>query len=118
MNSFIKPLTIILGVVLTLAGIAGFFVDGMLFMFEVDTTHTIVHLLSGVIALAVARNEDYAHLYLVIFGFVYGAVAVIGYLTGSAAGFFAVNDADNYLHTGIAIVCLIVGLRTGRKAGV
>ena len=111
MSSLTKTVTWILGVVLVLVGVAGFFVDGMLLIFQVDTVHNIVHLLSGVVAIAAASSsESYSRMYLIVFGLVYGAVAVIGFVTGGdILGLFSVNDADNWLHTAIAVLCLGVG---------
>lgn len=111
MSMLVKPLTWILGVVLTLVGVAGFFTDGMLLMFEVSALHNAIHILSGLVALwAAGTSHDYARSYLMIFGIVYGLVAVIGFtMGGSVLGLFMVNAADNYLHTVIAAACLIVG---------
>lgn len=114
MTSLTKSVTWILGIVLVLVGIAGFFMNPVL-IFEVDTVHNIVHLLSGVIALAAASSgERYSRMFLIVFGLVYGLVAVIGFVNGGdILGLFHGNDADNYLHTAIAVVCLGVGF--GKK---
>lgn len=111
MNSLTKSVTWILGVVFLLIGIAGFFVDGNLLGFQVDTIHNIVHILSGVVALAAASSgESYSRMYLIIFGIVYGVVTVIGFVNGGdILGLFQVNDADNYLHAAITVVALGVG---------
>ena len=112
MNLLVKPVTGILGLVLAIVGIAGFFVSGgMLLMFEVDTMHNIVHILSGVIALIAFNSSQVAsRWFLIIFGIVYGLVAVIGFaMGGDILGLFHANAADNFLHIAIAAVCLIVG---------
>jgi hypothetical protein len=116
MNLLVKPLTGILGLVLTIVGIAGFFVAGNLLGFEVDTTHNIVHLLSGLVALfAFSSSQLYSRWYLIVFGLVYGLVTVIGFtMGGDILGLFHVNAADNYLHLAIAAVCLIVGFGSGK----
>ncbi len=106
----VKSLTWILGIVLLLVGIAGFFMNPVL-VFQVDTIHNVVHLLSGIIALAAASSgESSSRLYLIIFGIVYGLVTILGFVnSGSILGLFSVNQADNYLHAAIALVCLGVG---------
>ena len=116
MSLLVKPLTGLLGVVLTIVGIAGFFVPGMLLFFEVDTIHNVIHLASGLIALfAFNSSQSYSRWYLVIFGLVYAVVTVIGFaMGGDILGIFHVNDADNYLHLGIAAVSLIVGFGSGK----
>jgi len=117
MQNFVKTVTWVLGIVLTLVGILGFFNDPVLGIFEVDGIHNVVHLLSGVIALgAAASGESYARLYLIVFGIVYGLVTVLGFvMVDNVLGLITVNTADNYLHAAIAIVCLGVGLGSGKK---
>jgi len=117
MSLLVKPLTGILGLVLTLIGVAGFFMpDGMLLVFEVDTVHNIVHLASGLVALwAFNSSQLYSRWYLIIFGLVYGLVTIIGFtMGGDILGLFHANTADNYLHFGIAAACLIVGFGSGK----
>ena len=111
MNMLVKPLTGILGLVLTIVGIAGFFVPGMLLVFEVDTIHNIIHLASGLIALfAFNSSQSASRSFLILFGLIYGAVTVIGFaMAGKILGLFMVNDADNWLHLGITAACLLVG---------
>ena len=117
MSQYIKPLTWVLGIVLTLVGVAGFFTGDMLLWFQVDTVHNVIHLLSGVVAIiAVSMSEEYAKTYLIVFGIVYALVTILGFaMGGSILGLFEVNAADNYLHLVIAAVCLVVGFG-GKKA--
>ncbi len=116
MNLLVKPLTGILGLVLTIVGIAGFFTSGMLLMFEVNMTHNIVHLASGLVGLfAFMSSQSASRTFLIVFGLVYAAVTVIGFaMGGDILGFFHANDADNFLHLAIAAVCLIVGFGSGK----
>ncbi|NOS68033.1 MAG: DUF4383 domain-containing protein [Candidatus Peribacteraceae bacterium] len=111
MGALVSPLTRILGVVFVLIGVLGFFMSSpLLGIFEVDTIHNVIHLASGVVALVVGGNHAMARLYLIIFGLVYAAVALIGYMQGTTVlGIFPVNDADNILHAVIGAACLVVG---------
>ncbi len=111
MGTLVRPVTRILGVVLVLVGILGFFMSNpLLGIFEVDMLHNIIHLASGAIALIVAGNQMMSKMFLIIFGLVYAGVALIGYVQGNTVlGLFAVNMADNILHAAIAAVCLVVG---------
>jgi hypothetical protein len=111
MTMLVKPVTFILGVVLTLVGIAGFFSGEMLLIFQVDVIHNVIHLLSGVVALwAASSGHSYSRMYLMLFGLVYGLVTVLGFtMDGNILGLFHANLEDNYLHLGIAAVSLIVG---------
>lgn len=112
MNSLVKMLTWILGIVLLLIGILGFILPSPLFgLFEVDMVHNIVHILSGVVAIiAVSTSESYARLFLIVFGIIYGVVTILGFtMGGDILGLFHANTADNYLHAGISLACLAVG---------
>ncbi|MBM3227928.1 DUF4383 domain-containing protein [Candidatus Peribacteria bacterium] len=109
MTSLVKIVTKILGIVLLLAGIAGFFVNGTLLVFEVDAVHNIVHIISGLIALVAAGTYSYARLFLIVFGIVYAVVAILGFMSGEVLGLFSVNMEDNYLHVAIAALCLVTG---------
>lgn len=106
----------VLGIVLTLLGLAGFFTDGMLLMFEVDTIHNVIHLVSGLAGLfAASKGGTYAKQYLMVFGVIYGVVAILGFAMGSPIlGLVSVNAADNYLHLAIAVVSIVVGF--GKKS--
>lgn len=116
MDSLVRPVTRVLGVVLLVVGLLGFFMSSpLLGIFEVDTLHNIIHLATGAVALIVGGNMAMSRMFLIIFGLVYGAVAVLGYMQGTnVLGLFAVNAADNVLHALIAAVCLVVGF--GSKA--
>ena len=111
MGTLVSPLTRLLGVVLVVVGLLGFVMSSpLLGIFEVDTLHNIIHLASGAIALVVGGNYGMAKMYLIIFGLIYGAVAVVGFVQGSTVlGLIGVNMADNVLHLGIAAACLVVG---------
>lgn len=114
MSFLIRPVTQLLGVVFTLVGIAGFVLGGdMVFIFEVNTVHNAVHLVTGVIALWAAMS-GHERMFLLVFGLIYAAVAVIGFLQGGdVLGLFHANDADNYLHAGVGLVGILLG--TSRK---
>lgn len=109
MSSLVRPLTQLLGVVFTLVGIAGFFMGDMVLFFEVNMLHNIVHLGTGIVALwaATAGKE---RMFLLVFGLVYALVAAVGFLQGGDIfGLFHANDADNYFHAVVAVMCIIFG---------
>jgi hypothetical protein len=102
----------ILGVVLLLVGLWGFFSSGMVLGFAVNTTHNIVHLVSGVILLwaGFGNKGASAPLWNKIFGLVYLVVAVLGLLSvGFVVDLLALNSADNWLHLVIGVVTIGVG---------
>lgn len=111
----VQTLAWVFGVVLLLIGVLGFVpgitTDGMLLgLFEVDMMHSIVHIVSGLAALAAAWGLYSARLYFQVFGVVYALVTVVGFVMGgSILGLFMVNMADNLLHLVIAAVALYAG---------
>ena len=119
----IKKLAIIIGAVFLLIGILGFIpgltpanAEGerhLLGIFEVDTIHNIVHVLSGAAAIIAGLASAYAsRLYFKIFGAVYALVTLVGMVSGSALGLFQVNGPDNFLHLALAIALLAIGFGT------
>jgi hypothetical protein len=111
----VQTLAWVFGAVFVLVGVLGFVPgitsDGhLLGIFEVDTLHNVIHLLSGVAALAAAWGMYSARVYFKVFGVVYALVTVLGFIMGgSILGLIMVNMADNILHLAIAIVALYAG---------
>ena len=112
----VKSFTLVLGVVLLGVGIWGWTTGGHdhnLIIFGINFKHNVVHILSGVVALLAAlAGAKYARLYCLIFGAVYGLVAIAGFLNISrAVSVLNLNRADNMLHLAIAASCLWVGFQ-------
>lgn len=109
----------ILGAVFLLIGILGFIPqtapDGMLLgIFMVDTTHNIIHILSGIVLLAVGLSDNFDLIRRVVLGFaiIYGLVTVLGFLApdGSEILGMHMNMADNILHLVITVAALMFAL--------
>jgi hypothetical protein len=116
-----KTVVMILGLVFVLIGVLGFFMESPLFgLFEVDNMHNIVHLVSGVIALAMASmGESSAKTYGKIFGVIYALVTVLGFVMGTddmLLGIMEINANDNYLHLLLAVILLYVGFSRSSSA--
>ena len=93
-------------------GLLGFVVPSpLLGYFVVDSLHSVIHLVSGAVAVgAVLSSTSAARMFLMVFGVVYLAVAMLGYISGTTVlGLIEVNFPDNVLHAAIAAVCIIVG---------
>src|SRR4051794_1014333 len=88
----------------------------LLGVFMVSILHNVVHLLFGVAGLAAARTPRGAKLYLVVGGIVYLVLWLYGLLIdhGSDANFVPVNTADNWLHLGLGVGMVTLGLLTTR----
>lgn len=86
-------------------------------LFQVSILHNIVHLLFGVVGLALARSATGARNYLIGGGIVYLVLWVYGLIIDqtSAANFVPLNTADNWLHLvlGAAMIGLGVALARG-----
>src|SRR6478672_5285499 len=114
----VKSMAVLFGVVFLVVGILGFVPavtkDQMLLgIFHVNAAHNGVHLLSGVVALICGMmGVGASRIYFKLFGLVYGAVAVLGFLNPGDTmllGLISNNMADTWLHVGIAAVSLLIG---------
>ncbi len=114
----LKIFAILFGIIMIVVGILGFLPDfthdgKLLDLFEVNTWHNVIHLASGFIALLCGLSKTiYCKIFFILFGLIYGFVAVWGFVQGPGMLFnmIAINTADNWLHTGIAILSLYLGL--------
>lgn len=90
----------------------------LLGLFNVSVLHNIVHLAFGVAGMALARTFSGARGFLIGGGIIYIVLWVYGLAMGgyhSAANFIPVNNADNWLHLGLGVVMLGLGLALGRN---
>ncbi len=115
-----------LGVVLVLLGILGFLVEpsfgvgdsadrGTLILFDINGWHNVVHLLSGIVGVALAGTAAKARLFCIGYGAVYVVVTILGFLVGDGGlllSLIPINTADNLLHLVIAVTGIAVGLST------
>jgi len=113
-----KTMAVLFGLVFLVVGILGFVPavtkDEMLLgIFHVNTAHNAVHLLSGIVALICGMmGVGASRMYFKLFGLVYAAVAVMGFLNPGDVkllGLISNNMADTWLHVAIAAVSLIIG---------
>ncbi|SRR5690606_8616927 len=97
---------------------AGHESGAMLFgVFQVSILHNLVHLLFGVIGLALARTVSGATVFLVGGGIVYLLLWLYGLAVGheSTANFIPLNNADNWLHLFLGVGMIALGV-IGRVA--
>lgn len=125
----VQMATLVVGFIFLLVGILGFIpgVTGnydamklaghhsgaLLFgVFQVSILHNIVHLLFGVVGIGMARTVPGSQGYLVVGGIIYLVLWIYGLVTGgeSAANFVPLNDADNWLHLGLGVGMIVLGL--------
>lgn len=89
----------------------------LLGVFQVSVLHNIVHLLFGVAGIAAGTRALPARHYLVWGGVIYLVLWVYGLLAVSIPelNFVPVNGADNWLHLGLGIGMVLLGVLVGRN---
>jgi hypothetical protein len=129
-RSLVRAVTLLFGAVFLLVGVAGF-IPGLttdygdlafagtsstaelLGVFQVSVLHNVVHLLFGIAAFAMARSETGARMFLVAGGTIYLVLWILGLVLHAGGGkgnFIPVNNEDNWLHLGLALAMLGLGL--------
>lgn len=130
----IKMATGIIGAVFLLVGVLGFIPgvttnfstmtfaghegDALLLgIFQVSILHNIVHLLFGIAGLLAMRTVRACIWYLLIGGAIYLVLWLYGLIidANSSANFVPVNDADNWLHLGLGVLMVVMGIVAGRS---
>ncbi|PQE00061.1 hypothetical protein CYL16_14630 [Mycobacterium sp. EPG1] len=89
----------------------------LLGIFAVSVLHNTVHLLFGLAGIAFARSISGSRNYLIGGGAVYAVLGLYGLIIdhGSGANFVPVNNADNWLHFGLAAGMIALGVALGRS---
>jgi hypothetical protein len=109
-----KTAAIVLGAIFILVGILGFIPNPLVGpdgIFVVNTTHNLIHLVSGAVLLAGVYTSFGPSLALKIIGVIYAIVAILGFVMSDdmLLGMIAMNAADRWLHVLLAIVLLAAG---------
>jgi uncharacterized protein DUF4383 len=130
-RSTAQVFALVIGTTLVVAGIVGFFYnasfgtgdgtsrDAVLGVLDVNGWHNLVHIASGAIGLLVINSYAGARGYALVFGAIYLAVALLGFLAGDGDEIFnliPVNTEDNLLHLLIGIAGVGAGLATPATA--
>ncbi len=120
MNTLGIKLSWTFAVAFILATIMGFIpnpIVGKGALFEANTAHNLVHLVTAIGFILVARMGNQPSInFMLGFGVVYVLVGMVGFIltgTGSEAmllGFIHINPLDNLLHIGLGIAILAGGL--------
>ncbi len=117
-----KTISLVFGIVFVLVAVLGMIGTPIIgagegALFHTNTAHDVVHLVIGLVLLAVAWFAvDKAALALKVIGVVYLLVAVLGFaVTGPLLGLIEVNMADNWLHVVLGVVILWLGVAAGKK---
>jgi hypothetical protein len=107
----------LVGAVLILAGLLGFFGDssfggpderGSFLGLDVNGWHNLVHIATGLLLLAGLPSAGAARAICAIFGGTYAIVAILGWTDGSdVLGLIPIDSADNVLHSALAVLALL-----------
>ncbi len=108
-----------LGAVLTVIGVAGFFVNAdfstgdsiaasTLVVLDVNGWINLIYLLTGLAGIYVTMRPGMAHRYALVVGVAYMVLAVWGLLTTPILGMLPVSSADTVLNAGIGALALMV----------
>lgn len=120
---------LVFGVILAAVGIAGFFWSAsfatgtgagveqgfLLGILAVNGWHNVVHLLTGVVGLAVARDRSASRAYALGLGALYLVITLLGFIASTndtILGLVAINLEDNFLHLAIGLAGVGAGLAT------
>jgi hypothetical protein len=121
-------LALVFGAIYTVIGIVGFFITGFgdffgnangvpmqhdetLLGFMINPMHNVVHILIGVVGIALSRTLSGARTYGWLLAVGYGAAFVYGlFAVDKDWDFLNLNWADNVLHLVTAIVGLVIAL--------
>jgi hypothetical protein len=99
------------GAVLLLRGIVGFVALDTSFDTPGEGWHHLIHLVSGVLLIALSRGADVARASAIGFGIFYTGLAVIGIADGNdVVGLIEADAADKAFHTVLGLASLGSGL--------
>lgn len=127
--SAIQKISVAVGVVFILVGVAGFIPglthsaehlqaagmgsEALLFgVFQVSVLHNIVHFAFGVWGLIAAVTAPASRIYLIVGGLIYLVLWIYGLIAvgNDQLNFIPLNDADNWLHLGLATGMVVLGI--------
>lgn len=101
------------------AHLAGHGSDNFLFgIFHVSALHNVLHLALGLLGISLAGRARLAKLYLLGGGAIYSLLFAYGLVVADRdipANFIPLNWADNWLHLGLAVIMIALGLVLGRR---
>lgn len=110
-----RTLSYVFGAILVVVGLWGFVQNPILGIFDANSAHSVVHLVTGLVLLAVALWAPASSaLGLKVFGIIYAIVAILGFvMSGMILGVIDNTLMDNLLHVVLALVFLWGGFMAG-----
>ena len=107
----------ILGVVLVILGVLGFFNNPVLGIFSVNTLHNIVNLVVGLLAIwAASSSEGSARMFSQWFGVIFAIITILDFVAVDfMVNLVNINMADKWLHLVLAVLFLWLGFGTKKQ---
>jgi hypothetical protein len=117
----VKRIAMLFGAVFIVVGILGFTVPGgmqmgdvanapkLLGLFPVNLLHNVVHIAVGVWGLAAGRAYASAVAYCKLLGFIYLALAALGFVIPAGFGLIPIGGNDIWLHCLLGVVLIAFG---------
>ncbi|HYF13277.1 MAG TPA: DUF4383 domain-containing protein [Candidatus Paceibacterota bacterium] len=114
-----RTVAYVFGAILTVVGLWGFLQNPVLGIFPANSLHSVVHLGTGLILLAIGVWwSDIGRLVFKIFGIVYVLLAIAGFVMGGDMVFGLIDNnlPDQILHLALGAVFLWAGFMANRSA--
>ena len=116
-----RTVSLLFGMIFVTVGLLGFTANSMVGnegFFVTNAAHNLVHILTGGIFLIGAiLYPVYSGRIVKLIGATYVVVTILGFLTSGdmMLGIVHINDADRWLHLGLAIVILVAGFTSSNR---
>lgn len=116
----LRMFAVLLGIAFIFAGVAGnmpmFMKDSMLFGYVmVDSTHNLIHLITGVIAIMAATRYSLTKLFFKLLGLIYTVIAVYGFWSNGDLMITHTNYNGNIFHLVVGVLSLYLGFTKSKN---
>ena len=106
----IKKMSMIFGGVLVILGLLGFFQDPVLWIFQTDTVHNLIHIILGLALMTTSQkvNTEPVENMIKVISAILLIFSAIGFASEgrNLFGFITTNQAVNWLHAFLGVIAL------------
>lgn len=117
-----KTIATLIGIVLIIVGIAGFFRTDLLGA-HLGKAHNAIHIVTGVLSFYFGmKSASAAKSFCIVFGIIYALLGVVGYFVGTGPEHMLelpklmLGTRDHIIHIAVGVLYLIGGLTTKTAA--
>jgi uncharacterized membrane protein HdeD (DUF308 family) len=110
-----KIISYIIGIIVTLAGIVGFFSESILGMLDTSTIQNIVYIVLGLLLLMAVKKGK--ALLTKIIGIIFAVLGILGLIMSSENVLAIVQNTNtgNYFHLVIGVILIIIAFMSCKK---